>query len=37
MHETHDVKNVVDLVSAGVAFGTIAQVLPTMAAVASLV
>lgn len=37
VHETQDVKNVIDLVSAGVAFGTVAQVLPTIAAVASLI
>ncbi|GFE72358.1 hypothetical protein [Novosphingobium sp. TCA1] len=35
--ETNDLKNVIDIVSAGVAFGTMAQVLPTVAAVASLV
>ena len=37
VNETNDVKNVIDIVSAGVAMGTMAQVLPTIAAVASLV
>jgi hypothetical protein len=37
LSEANDVKNVIDIVSAGVAMGTMAQVLPTIAAVASLV
>lgn len=37
VNETHDLKNAIDLVSVGAALGTMAQVLPTVAAVASLI
>jgi hypothetical protein len=37
IEESNDIKNVIDMVSTGLALGTVADVLPTMAAVASLV
>lgn len=37
MIEHSDLKNVIDFVSAGAAIGTLAQLLPTIAAAASLV
>ena len=37
VHEPHDIKNVLDLVSAGAALGSLAQFLPTAAAIASLI
>jgi hypothetical protein len=37
IHETHDIKNALDLVAVGAAFGSLAQFLPSLAALASLV
>ena len=37
VHETHDVKNLLDLVSLGAAAGAMAQIVPTAAALASLI
>lgn len=37
MIEHSDLKNLIDFVSAGAAIGTLAQVLPTVAAAASLI
>lgn len=37
VHQTNDVKNMLDLMSVGAALGSAAQILPTVAAVASLV
>ena len=37
VHETHDIKNLLDLVSLGAAAGALAQIVPTAAALASLI
>lgn len=37
VHQTNDVKNAIDFLSTGAAIGAAAQVLPTIAAVASLI